>query len=227
MKKKLAKFSVLGVGLLLVVYGAVRSYDFISLTVPPDRQWWALAGLAASELGMLAWLVAFLWDEGSSSAQNAIAIGMMVIDFLGSIALSSADMFLVSADRGLILELAPETVNMILIGLAALVAINVGAGLAHLASDPGAARARAQREAFAQIEDEALVKIRENANVLAAELGKAIADDWKARTRVEYRNRIASSGRSEKELPPATNAFDAGNPPQLEEPNPTSRQRKK
>lgn len=223
MKKKIAKFAVLALGLTLIIYGAVRSYDFLSLTVPVDQQWWAYAGLAATEFGLIGWLLAFLWDEGSST-QNAISLIMMVIDFLGSIALSTADMFYVSSGKGLVAQIDPNTMTYILIGLATLVAVNVGAGLAHAAADPGAARHRAQREAFALIEDQALEKIREHAEELAAELGKEIAQDWRVRTRNTYRSKLAGNGSKSLSAPIVPILPE---PESLEpvDPNPTKRRR--
>lgn len=189
MKKKVAKLLIMAIGLALILYGAVRSYDFISLTVPPDKLWWGYAGLAASEFGMLAWLAVFLWDEGSSS-QSAISLIMLIVDFIGSIFLSSADMFVVSGQSGLVAQIDPVTMSYLLIGLALLVAVNVGAGLAYHAADPDAAKHRAQREAFSLIEEAAVAKIAEHADQLAAELSVEIANDWRTQTAAMYRAKL-------------------------------------
>ena len=63
MLKKIGALIVTLLGIVLLVYSATRSLDFIMLTLPPERQIMAYFGLAALDGGLIAWLLSYLYGS--------------------------------------------------------------------------------------------------------------------------------------------------------------------
>ena len=63
MLKKIGVLFITVLGGALLIYSATRSLDFISLTLPKDRQVLAYFGLAALDGGILAWLLSYLYGS--------------------------------------------------------------------------------------------------------------------------------------------------------------------
>lgn len=206
-KKGLANVLVTGLGILLLGYSAFRSIDFVSLTVPADKQFLAYLAVAATELGIVFWLATFLW--GSSGAiQRAIAAIMTIVDFAGSTALFVADTMLRSGENGLIAEMAAEDVQLVIVGLSVVVAANILATIAYHATDPEVMRNMAAEEAKDEIDQLTLKKIQENSKLLAAEVAPQIASDWMMQTRARYMHQIVGAKGGRRALPATTEASE-------------------
>jgi hypothetical protein len=184
MFKKVGALLVTVLGFLLLAYSATRSLDFISLTLPPDRQIMAYVALAALDGGLVAWLVSFMF--GSRGWQRVISILMVVIDLAGVIVMFTADTVYNSGKAGLIQALTADEILTTILALSAIIGMNIAATIAHHLTDPERLREMAQEDAFSKIEDAALKQISQNAEQLAAQLAPTLAADWMANTRARY-----------------------------------------
>lgn len=184
MFKKVGSLAVIMLSGLLLVYSASRSLNFIAMTLPSERQILAWFGLAALDIGLVVWLVAFLY--GSHGWQRPLAALMIVVDLIGAIAMFSADTWYEAGRSGLIGTMSPDEIKGVVIVLCGIIAINIVGAVIHVVADPEQLKAMAEEDAQDRIEDATLKKISENAEALAAELAPKIAADWTTRTRAKY-----------------------------------------
>jgi hypothetical protein len=187
MFKKIGALLVTILALALLVYSATRSLDFISLTLPPDRQILAYFGLAALDGGLIAWLLAYLYGS-SGGWQRGISLLMVLVDFIGCTTFFTLDTLYNTGKAGMTAQLTAQELQTSVLALSAVIALNIGAAIAHHLTDPDQLKAQASEEAFSQIEDAALKQISQNAAGLAAELAPAIGNAWLANTRAKYQN---------------------------------------
>ncbi len=185
MKTKISGLLVTALGLALLVYSAARSLDFISLTLPPDKQVLAWFGLAALDGGLVLWLLHFLYSA-RGAWQRGIALLMIVIDFLGAAGMFTLDTLYRTGEAGMTTTLSPESIRAAVLALSGVIALNVAATVATHVLDPEARRQMAAEEAQDAIQEAALTKLTEQAPNLAAELAPILAQDYLARTRARY-----------------------------------------
>lgn len=199
MGRRLGNILATGLGLLLLVYTASRSLDFIMLTLPPERQILAWFGLAALDGGMIAWLLAYLHGS-KSSWQRAISLLMVGLDFVGCVAMFTLDTVYTVGKSGLTSTVSPDVIWGAVIGLSLIIAANIAATVAFHLLDPDALLKHAEEEAQSKIEEEALRLISANSHELAAQLAPGIAETWRLQTSARYQHRIS---------PPIANVIDA------------------
>lgn len=185
MIKKIGVLIVTVLGLLLLVYSATRSLDFIMLTLPADRQIMAYFGLAALDGGLIAWLLAYLYGS-RGGWQRAISLLMILVDLLGAVAMFTLDTLYQAGQSGLTKALTPDEIQTAVLALSGVIALNIAAVVAHELTDPDKLRAAAEEEAFSRVEDATLKQISQNAETLAAELAPTLAADWMQNTRARY-----------------------------------------
>ena len=185
MIKKIGILLVTILGGALLVYSATRSLDFISLTLPADKQVLAYFGLAALDGGLVAWLLSYLYGS-RGDWQRAISILMVIVDTLGAIAMFTLDTLYNTGKAGMTKAMTPEEMTTAVIGLSGIIAVNIIATIAHHITDPEKLREQAEEEAFAKVEDAALKQISKNADTLAAQLAPVMAADWQAQTQAKY-----------------------------------------
>jgi hypothetical protein len=195
MKKWIGKILVTLLGLALLVYSATRSIDFISLTLPPDRQVLAYFGLAALDGGIIVWLLAFMYGS-HGGAQRGISLMMILVDFLGAVAMFTADTIFNTGKAGLTTAFDQDQMMTFVLVLSIIIALNIGAGLAHHLTDPDHMRKMADEEAYSKIEDNARDRVSKESESLAAELAPVIAEAWITETRAKYMNAIKKAGGS-------------------------------
>jgi hypothetical protein len=189
MNKYIGIVLVLALGGALLAYSASRSLDLIMMTLPADRQVLAYFGLAALDGGLVAWILAYLY--GSTGAiQRAIAMLMIIVDFCGATMMFSLDTLYNSGQAGLVQRLSQDTIYTAIIGLSAVIALNIAATVAHHLTDPDQMRRQAEEEARAMIDDLAIQQIRRNAAQLASQVAPRIAADWQSQTEAEYTNKL-------------------------------------
>jgi hypothetical protein len=172
--------TILGIGLL--VYSATRSVDFIALTLPADRQVLAFFGLAALDGGIIVWLLAFQFGS-HGGAQRGISLMMILVDFIGAVAMFTADTIYNTGQAGLTAAFDQNTMMTFVIALSGIIALNIGAGLAFHITDPDHMRKMAEEEAISRIEDQARKQVEENSHNLAAELAPIMGAAWVEQTR--------------------------------------------
>lgn len=185
MIKKIGSLMVILLGLLLLVYSAARSLDFIMLTLPEDKKIMAWFGLAALDGGLICWALAYM--HGSKGGwQRAIALLMVGVDLIGSVAMFTLDTLYSAGASGITATLTAEEMKSAVLVLSGIIALNIAATVAHHLTDPDKMREQAEEEAFAKVEDATLKQISDNANQLAADLAPTLAADWMSKTRARY-----------------------------------------
>ena len=236
MFKKIGSLLVTILGVALLVYSATRSLDFISLTLPADRQVLAWFGLAALDGGLVAWFLAYLYGS-SGGWQRGIAILMVLVDFIGAVAMFTMDTLYNTGKAGLTVAMTGNEVQTAVLALSIVIALNIAATIAHHLTDPDQLKAQAEEEARAEVDDLALSLVRQNSKILASQMAPQIAGEWMDSTAAKYRN-ILKKGRAKEEpiqvLPAqlasvqfasTTNAIVDNEEP--DKPNPTPRSRRK
>lgn len=223
MKKAIGTLLVTLLALALLVYSAMRSLDFISLTLPADQQVLAWFGLAALDGGLVIWLLNFLYGA-KGGYQRGISLLMVIVDFLGAVAMFTLDTLYNTGQAGMTAVMAPEDMKMAVLALSAIIALNVGATLAHHIMDPDNRQRMAEEDVHDQIEALALKKISENTAGLAASLAPRLASSVMDDINAQYASGLkvgrngavrlpAPAAQLPSQLPSPTqaNAFDAGN----------------
>ena len=190
MKKSLSNLLVTALGLALLVYSATRSVDFISATLPPDRQILAWFGLAALDGGLVLWLLFFL-SGAKGALQRGIALLMVVTDFLGCVSIFTLDTLLRTGQAGMTAALTPAAIQTAVLALSLVIALNIAAVVGSHLSDQETRRTMAQEEARDTIEDLAIKQISENSQRLAAELAPQVAATWIDDTKAEYQGALS------------------------------------
>lgn len=185
MIKRIGALLVTVLGLLLLVYSATRSLDFIMMTLPADRQILAYFGLAALDGGLICWLLAYMYGS-SGGWQRAISMLMILIDLLGAVAMFTLDTLYNTGKTGLTAAMTPDQLQTAVLALSGVIAMNIASTVAHHLTDPEKLREQAEEEAFSQVEDATLKQISANAQQLAADLAPTLAADWMINTRARY-----------------------------------------
>ena len=191
MFKKLGQISATILAGLLLIYSATRSLDFISLTLPADKQILAWFGLAALDGGLIAWTLTYL--HGSKGWQRPIAFGMVVIDLLGVIAMFTLDTLYNAGTNGKTGGLTENQIFWSVVGLSGVIGLNIAATVASHLMSPEALRAQAEEEADDKIETATLQQITKNADTLAAEVAPIVAADWVSKKRVQHMANIGNT----------------------------------
>jgi hypothetical protein len=217
MKKALGSILATGLGLLLLVYSATRSLDFISATLDPSRQILAYFALAALDGGLIAWLLNYLYGA-RGGMQRAISIMMVLVDFTGAVAMFTLDTLLNTGREGMTAALSPDAIQTAILVLSVVIASNIGAVVGHHLTDPETRHRIAEEEAQGKITDATLKRLDENSDSLASQLAPILARDWME----EIRARNTSSLKMSKKLDLPVLPMEAPAEPV----NPTTRQRK-
>ncbi|MFZ6029882.1 MAG: hypothetical protein ACOYYS_19380 [Chloroflexota bacterium] len=203
MNRVLGTLFITAVAIALAIYSGLRSLDFIQMTLPDGQQTMGFVALLATEGGIFCWLIYFL-KSADGAWQRGIALVMTIVDLLGSIALFTADTMLRSGEKGLTVAMSPEEIRGVIIGLSALIALNIAATvMVHLMAPENRKRA-AEQEAFDKLQDATLKTIADEAETLAAELAPVVAADWIATTRTRYTAALGTGI-----VPTAHNVIDA------------------
>ena len=161
----------------LLIYAAARSLDFITATLPANQQIIGWLGLAATSGGMIAWLMVFLY-KAEGIGQKVAAIIMTVIDMLGEFTLFTMDTLYHAGESGMIAQLTRDEIRLVVLGLSALIAVNILATLVFHLLDPE--NIKGMRESFVrdQLENNALKEIERRGEEIAQRLAPQIAAQW-------------------------------------------------
>lgn len=198
MKKAIGSILVTLLGLALLIYSAARSLDFISMTLPPDKQVLAWFGLAALDGGLLFWMLNYLYGA-AGGWQRGIALLMVIVDFIGAVAMFTLDTLYNTGQAGMTSTMSQQDIKTSILALSGIIALNVGATVAHHLTDPENRKRQAAEEAQDQIEELTIQKIAESSRRLAGEIAPHLAADWAENTKARY-----MSGLENKQL------FDSG-----------------
>jgi hypothetical protein len=175
--KMIAKISFYVVAAGLMAYAAMRTLHFIQATLPADQQAVGYLALLATSVGAIAWLLVFLhYAEGI--AQKAIALILVLVDTAGEFAIFAFDTLLVTGEAGMIEAMTPSEVQTVVVGMSALIAINIFATIVYHLVDVG--NMREMRESFVKdkLEGEAMKLIEKRGEEIAREMAPKLAEEW-------------------------------------------------
>jgi len=163
----------------LLVYAGSRSLDFIVQTLPPEQQIIGYLALAATSGGMIAWLLVFMY-KAEGLGQKVTAGIMVVVDMLGEFALFTMDTLYQTGEAGMTAKMLPDEIQMVILGMSGLIALNIMATVAFHLVEPE--HIKAMREGFVKdkLENDALNLVEKRGNELAHTLAPKIAEQWAA-----------------------------------------------
>jgi hypothetical protein len=171
MNKKAGDILILMVGAVLLVYTAYRSLHVVQSTLPPDAQVIGFAALFGLDFALLAWTV-FKAKSARGDVQNAIAMFMIILQWVGVTALTLGDTLL-TADPGN----APGYIRAVALWAAPIViSINVGAAIAVHLADPTREIEAARRSVQDEIQKQVAEQLRQNAAQIASMVTPVAAD---------------------------------------------------
>jgi len=163
----------------LLVYAAARSLDFVTKTLPPGQAIIGYLALAATSGGMIAWLLVFMF-KAEGLGQKVTAGIMVVVDMMGEFALFTMDTLYQTGQSGMTAKMLPEEIQMVILGMSGLIALNIMATVIfHLVDSD---HMRTMREGFVKdkLENDALNLVEKRGNELAQTLAPQIAEQWAA-----------------------------------------------
>jgi hypothetical protein len=175
--KWIAKVLFYTVSVGLFVYAASRSLDFIQATLPPDQQILGYLGLLATGGGAIAWLAVFLF-YAQGTGQKGLSILFVVIDLLGEFAMFTFDTLYRSGEAGMIATLTADEVRLVIIGLSALIALNIAASFAFHLLDPETGKRMKEESAKDVLDNAVLEQIEKKAPQLAERMTPQIVSEW-------------------------------------------------
>lgn len=203
--RKYAGWITIVLGGVLLVYSASRSFNFLAMTLPEDKVMLAYVGLAALDGGIVAWLLAYLYAS-KSTLQRGIAMGLIVLDFLGAVMTFVMDTLYESGEVGLIGSMPESDIKTAVLLVSLVIAINIGAVVMHHMTDPERLKVQALEDVQAQVEDEVLSILKDQASVMAKELAPRKVAAMMQQTRAEFTgstNRILAKAKAlEKDAVP-------------------------
>jgi hypothetical protein len=175
----------------LVAYAASRTLDFVSNTLSGNDQVVGYLTLFATTGGAIAWLMVFLYNS-EGIAQKGIALVMVVLDVLGEIALFTVDTLMQSGNNGMMAALAPEEIRTAVLGMSALIGLNIIATFAFHIFEPE------NMEKMQEHMSEML--IREKINKAKREKAEAVAGEIAEREALAYGELQKAKDRSDKRV---------------------------
>jgi hypothetical protein len=190
MFKFLSKLGVIGLSVALMVYSTIRTYDFLSDTLPRGSEALAIFGVLAFDAALIVWLVTFMFDA-EGAGQRAIAAGMVVFQLVAILAGFGGDSLVRSADNGLIAALDENTRRMVLYSTIVVIFANIAAvTFYHLLSPSN--RAHMRQEGYREkIESKAHEKADKDVDMLAAQLAQEMSGATLRQLTSQYRSMIA------------------------------------
>jgi hypothetical protein len=132
--KGVAKVFFFVLAVMLIAWSASRGLDFIQSTLPEGQKANGYFGLAGTEIGMLVWLLVFMY-AARSIGQYVTAGIMTLVDLAGAITLFTFDSLLRAGQSGMITALQPEEVKTVILALNGLIGANVIATVIYHLAD--------------------------------------------------------------------------------------------
>jgi len=137
---------VLILDLVLLVYTAWRSYDFLTTTVPDGFQMLAMVGLWGLDIGSVAW--SLVWIFGSSAQyQDWVSMAFFIIDLTGVILTSLTDSLMYGQKGGV---MTSTLTGVAVVAIPLIVVLNVVAGFIYHMTSPDTKVRRTARKAAAE-----------------------------------------------------------------------------
>jgi hypothetical protein len=179
----LVAFLVIGGGLL--IYAASRSLDFVQTTLPEKDQALGYFALLATSGGMIGWLLVFLY-RADGIIQRGTALLMVLIDFIGEAALFTLDTLYRSGETGLVAEMTQGEIRAVILGMSALIAINIFATIVFELGRMEVLKEIAESAARDLVMFKALARIEKDSETVADEMMEEIVGQWRGNFRSAY-----------------------------------------
>lgn len=172
-----AKWLVLLIELALLVVTVNENLSVIWYVLPAGAELAGYGALAAADLGLLLWTVIYMF--GQNGKTQRLIIGIMIgVDFIGVGALTTAGMFIHTAQKGIIGKPQEDTMIQIVLGIAFLIMSNILAAILYTLHDPVKLVDQAEKDAQMAITEAKIKNIRRAAPQLARELTPLQTQDW-------------------------------------------------
>ena len=128
----IAEYGGYGLALAMFLFLAIRTYNFLAFTFRAEQALFAYLGLFATTIGAVIWGARYAFMK-LDNGQKALALVMIVVDFMGELVLAAGDMFRVVSEKGAFNLSDGETVILIWVtaGLAAMNGIAIFTQLMH------------------------------------------------------------------------------------------------
>ena len=165
-----------GMGLLLLAFTSYRTVSLVAATLPAEAQILSVVAVVAFDLGIVAW--AYYFGHGAKSNEQVTISGVMVtMDFVGMailfIAHTLINQHFYAPSSNMLIAMGTTAVWTLVIGTLG----NVAGLLACHLLDPDEIMRRAQRDAEAEIDHEAVEIVRRQSKQLASRVAPSIAQE--------------------------------------------------
>jgi hypothetical protein len=177
--KWIARVLFYAVTIGLFLYAAARSLDLITATLPPSQRIVGYLGLLSTGVGAVAWLIVFLY-HAQGTAQKGLSMLCVIVDLLGEFALFTFDTLYRTGESGMISGLSADGIRLVILGLSALIAFNIGAAVAFHLFDPETSKRMREESARDTLDEEVLKAIEIRAPQIASQLAPRIAAQWES-----------------------------------------------
>ena len=137
---------VLVLDLVLLVYTAWRSYDFLTTTVPDGFQMLALVGLWGLDIGAVAWSLVWIFSS-TEKYQDWTSMSFFIIDLTGVILTSLTDSLMYGQKGG---AMTGVLTGVAVVAIPLIVVLNVVAGFIYHMTSPETKVRRSARKATAE-----------------------------------------------------------------------------
>lgn len=189
MNKRAGDILILIVGAVLMVYTAYRSIHVVQATLPPDAQPLGFAALFGLDFALVAWTV-FKAKSARGDAQQAIAMFMIVLQWVGVTALTLGDTLLTADPAN-----SPEYIKLMALWAAPIViSINVGAVVVVHLTDPAREIERARSAVQDEINRQVAEQLKSNAAQIAGRVAPVAADHRANELLSEFMNKSSGNG---------------------------------
>lgn len=167
--------------LALLLFTASRTLDLFQRILGPENMAVGLFGLASLDGGLIGWSQYYM-HSARGSLQNAIALLMTIVDLVGVVIAFLGDMIMQAASRGVVGAMDENTAMAVIIALAAIIGINIAAGVFVGISDPHLAQKRKEQEQLDKIQERVLEQMGSEADAIAARMVPQLVNAWSQRT---------------------------------------------
>lgn len=157
MSKNVWKWAFMAMIIIGLVFAAMRTLNFIEMTVPSENKIEAYMFLVFTGMGSFVWLQVFM-RNAKGLTRRTISFLMIFFDLGAEMVMVYADTRYVSSTRGL-LEMTADDLSMFLLVSVAIVAVNVGAGILYELGDPDKEKERRVEDMMDKLEKAAVTEM--------------------------------------------------------------------
>jgi hypothetical protein len=178
-------YIIIAFGLILLVYTALRTIDFTSLTLPANLWWFGVFALVALDAGVIGWCY-YYTHHAQSEHQETIAGWLIGFDLVGVGVTLFADTLHQASANGLNAH-PGEFTFWAIIGQNIVIFVNIVAAAVTPLLSPQARLTRKTRRIYHDLEEKTLQAIEAASGELAAEAARIRSNEWLHRQREQLK----------------------------------------